>query len=343
MGAIHRCPNSPVRLALGVAAIGAWLASAAPAHAAVTALFEGAGITQGGDPVECTAIPPPPFTFYRYCASDAATERVLSHDGLPPSERAPLDFFLYLPTPATPSAPDGQYPLVVLLHGWPGSKGDFFETEILMTYVAAGYAVLAYDARGFNESCGPDQSEDPACEGQWNHLGDVRYEVRDTQYFAGLLVDERSDEGTPLVDPARIGVAGISYGGAQSATLAALRSRVVDVDGTVHPWTSPAGTPLQIAAAAPTWAWTDFAYAGAPNGRNLDYAVNNAYRGPLGGAPFGVAKLFYILGQYTTGRDSTVYAAPGEDPDINAWNQTGQSSSRRRASASRPTTTSSSS
>jgi len=40
-----------------------------------------------------------------------------SHDGLPPADRIPLDFQLYLP-PAPASGPDGNYPLVVFIHGW---------------------------------------------------------------------------------------------------------------------------------------------------------------------------------------------------------------------------------
>jgi hypothetical protein len=209
----------------------------------------------------------------------------------------------------------------VFIHGWGNSKtaiGGGVESEFV-PYAQGGYAVLAYNARSWNESCGATQQTNPECANQWNHLADARYEVRDTQYFAGLLVDELSDAGTPLVDPARIGVTGVSYGGGQSTMLASLRNRVVDVDDTVHPWTSPSGTPLQIAAAAPYWAWTDLAYSLLPNGRTLDYAVNNAYRGPLGGAPIGVSKLSYVAGLYALGHTASVYAPPGEDPDLNTW------------------------
>ena len=77
---------------------------------------------------------------------------------------------------------------------------------------------------------------------------------------------------------------------------------------------------MQIAAAAPFWAWTDLAYALLSNGRTLDYAVNNAYRGPLGTAPFGVNKLSFVAGLYALGQTGSVYAPPGQDPDLNAWN-----------------------
>ena len=315
MRTIQGSKQLPVRLSLGAAAIGAWLAAAAPAHA-VLALFETPGLTQGNDAVECTD-----QGTYRYCPSDAGTERILSHDGLAPGQRIPLDFHLYLP-PAPASGSDGLYPLVVFIHGWGGSKtsiGGGVESEYV-PYAEAGYAVLAYSARAWGNSCGSAQQANPECAGQWNHLADIRYEVRDTQYFAGLLADELSDDGTPLVDPAKIGVTGVSYGGGQSTMLATLRNRVVDPDGIAYPWTSPAGKPMQIAAAAPYWAWTDLAYALLPNGRTLDYAVNNAYRGPLGGAPFGVSKTSFTAGLYALGLALSVYAPPGNDPDINTWN-----------------------
>jgi hypothetical protein len=293
--------------------VGALCALAQPAAALV--LFEAPGITQGDDAVECTD-----QGSYRLCTSDADTERILSHDGLPPSQRIPLDFQLLLPS-APASGPDGRYPLVVFLHGWGGSKtsiGGGIESEFV-PYAQAGYAVLSYSARAWDRSCGSAQRSNAECAGQWNHLADVRYEVRDTQYLAGLLADELSDDGTPLVDPAKIGVSGVSYGGGQSTMLTTLRNRVVDPDGTVYPWTSPAGKPMQIAAAAPIWPWTDLAYSLLPNGRTLDYAVNNAYRGPLGGAPYGVSKLSFVAGLYALGVALSVYAPPSNDPDLNTW------------------------
>jgi hypothetical protein len=300
---------------LVVVASGLALGAARPA-AAQLVLFEGAGITQGGDPVECTN-----EGSHRHCVSDAGTERILSHDGLPPSQRIPLDFQLYLP-PAPANGPDGNYPLVVFIHGWGGSKssiGGGVESEFV-PYALGGYAVLAYSARAWDQSCGSSQQANSECASQWNHLADIRYEVRDTQYIAGLLADELSDDGTPLVDPQRIGVTGVSYGGGQSTMLTTLRNRVVDPDGIVYPWTSPAGKPMQIAAAAPYWAWTDLAYSLLPNGRTLDYAVNNAYRGPLGSAPYGVSKQSFVAGLYALGLALSVYAPPGSEPDLNTWN-----------------------
>ena len=239
-----RAARGSGRLALRALAFLAWagsalLASALPSQAQLV-IFEAPGLTLGNDPVECAAA-----AGYRICQSDAGTERVLSHDGLPVAERIPLDFQLLLPT-APGGGPDGLYPLVVFIHGWNGHKnsiGGGLESEFV-PYAQAGYAVLAYSARAWGNSCGSSQQTNPECANQWNHLADVRFEVRDTQYFAGLLADELSDDGTPLVDGSKVGVTGVSYGGGQSTQLAGLRNRVVDLDGSLLPWTSPAGKPM---------------------------------------------------------------------------------------------------
>jgi hypothetical protein len=52
-------------------------------------------------------------------------------------------------------------------------------------------------------------------------------------------------------------VTGESYGGGVSLELATLDNRVMNADGTLSPWTSPDGTPLSIAAAAPVILWSD--------------------------------------------------------------------------------------
>jgi hypothetical protein len=220
--------------------------------------------------------------------------RVPSWDGVP------LDVNLTFP-PAPEPAP---HPLITYLHGWGGSKeGATVDTNGL---AQRGYAVMAYSARGFGDSCGAEESRNvPGCARGWTHLSDTRYEARDTQHLAGLLAD------AGLVEP-RIGVTGDSYGGGQSMILAALRNRVMLPDGRLVRWRSPDGTPMAIAAAAPRIGWSDLAYALTPNGGTLDFRSHNQYR-----LPAGVAKESYLSALFLTGQLSGFYAPPGEDPDAN--------------------------
>src|SRR6185503_7738989 len=179
----------------------------------------------------------------RFCPGQSSLgndQRIKSFDGVP------LDADV-----ALPASGDSNLPLVVLLHGWGGSKVGFNQMQ---AWAARGYAVLSYTARGFNGSCGrPDNRLfDPAgCATGWLHLADVRYEARDTQFLAGELADQG------LIDGQRIGVTGPSYAGGQSMELAALKDRSMDTDGNLHPWVSDGGHPMRIAAAAPTIPWTD--------------------------------------------------------------------------------------
>ena len=218
--------------------------------------------------------------------------RVPSWDGVP------LDVNLTFP----PAEQSGPHPLIVYLHGWGGSKDS---AAVNVNGLAQrGYAVMAYSARGFGDSCGAEESRNVSgCARGWIHLSDARFEARDTQHLAGLLVD------AGLVEP-RIGVTGDSYGGGQSMILAALRNRVMLPEGRLVRWRSPDGTPMAIAAAAPRIGWSDLAYALTPNGGTLDFRSHNPYR-----LPAGVAKESYLSGLFLTGQLSGFYAPPGEDPD----------------------------
>ncbi len=242
----------------------------------------------------------------RVCTGTAAT-LVESWDGVP------LDVDLYLPP--DDGKPD---PLIVGLHGFGLTKlGAFLENDDdnpgtqALAYARQGYAVMAYSARGIGFSCGLAVVRElyPGCDRGWDHLADARYEVRDTQHLAGLLVDEG------LVEPRRIGVTGASYGGGQSLMLATLRDHVMLPSGRLVPWTSPEGVPMRIAAAAPRIGWSDLAYALVPTGRTLDYRTRNRY----GRSP-GIVKYSYLTGLYTVALTGYL-APPGEDPDadIQTW------------------------
>ncbi len=233
------------------------------------------------------------------CQGDLA-HRVRSFDGVP------LDMDLRLP----PAAQDGPFPLIVWLHGY-GENKSTSVPQSLINRVKKGYALLAYSARGFGGSCGtPASQADPGCAKGYIRLADARYEVRDTQYLAGLLADKG------LVQPREIGVTGHSYGAGQSYMLATLRDRVMRPNGRLRPWTSPEGKPMRIAAAMPEFGWTDLAASLMPNGRTLDSRPNNPY-----GVRVGVEKQSYVSFLYLVGAGAGFYAPPGTDPeaDITNW------------------------
>jgi hypothetical protein len=151
---------------------------------------------------------------------------------------------------------------------------------------------------------------------------DTRFEVRDAQEIFGALADAHATGpgGAGLIDPQAIGVTGSSYGGGISLALAVLKNRkmIQDNDGTLIPWVSAGGKPMQIAAAQPDITWSDLAYALQPNGHTLDYVVDAPYmkRGRI-----GVMKQSFVAGLYAIGQATSNYAAPGTDPDadLTTW------------------------
>ena len=233
--------------------------------------------------------------------------RVPSFDGVP------LDADVTLP-----ASGKGPFPLVVMLHGLGGSKSDFESTSDdgridNVTFASKGYAVLNYTARGFGDSCGTTASRagTPACAKGWIRLADQRYEVRDTQYLAGMLVDEG------LVRPG-IAVTGVSYGGGQTLELATLKDRIRLPSGRLVAWTSPVHhVPMSIAAAYAVWPWFNLASSLVPNGNTStsSYAAPASYLSPVGVAKQSWDQLLY-------GATTAFYLAPpGADPqaDLTAW------------------------
>jgi pimeloyl-ACP methyl ester carboxylesterase len=254
----------------------------------------------------------------RFCPTVTDSQRVPSFDGVP------LDVDVTLP--ATGSAP---YPTIVILHGFPGSKASFESTDpngkptdtqtfhYNNTYFAQqGYAVLTYSARGFGRSCGvPASRTPPACDRGWFHFADQRFELRDTQYLLGKLVNQG------VTDRTRIGVTGTSYGGLQTMQLAFLKNRIRTLGGGFAPWTSPGGESLHVAVAWPRWGSSDFVYAVAPNGRFVDFG-NVAPASS--GSPIGVAKKSVVDALYIGGTVLGYLAPPGADStaDLKTWRDT---------------------
>src|SRR4051794_38777836 len=146
----------------------------------------------------------------------------------------PIDVTVAFP-PESVNGTDGPYPLIMMFHGYGGTK---FSLGRMQPWLDRGFATFTMTARGFGESCGSSaaRAADPGgCANGYIRLLDSRYEVRDAQELAGLLFDEDRVAGQG------IGVTGRSYGGALSMALAALGDRKMMPDGALVPWTSPAG------------------------------------------------------------------------------------------------------
>jgi pimeloyl-ACP methyl ester carboxylesterase len=204
-----------------------------------TGVFTGQGVTRAG----------------LSCGASSARGRVC--EGFLPSgvDGTLLDVTIMVPRGG------GLHPLVVLLHGWGGSKsslGD--EADALLN---DGYAVLRYSTRGFGRSWG-----------QVN-LADVHVEIADLRSMIGQVIDQRGFR----LDGDAVAVAGASYGGGQS-WLALIGTS----------FQSPRGSAVRIRTVVPIATWSDLLYSLIPNGRP-EYSLE----------PAGSPKLSYVNALYLSG------------------------------------------
>lgn len=235
--------------------------------------------------------------------------RVASWDG------TPLDVNVTLPPHG-----DTNLPLIILIHGYVSVKSGLDSGMPIdlgtgtRTWARRGYAVLTFSMRGQGDSCGPQAAllaNPSGCAKGWSHLDDVRYEARDAQWLASLLADEG------IIEPQRIGVAGISWGGGLTPQLAMLRDRIMLPDGSLVPWVSPQRhLPMRIAAAVPYLGWTDMSYAVLPNGRTLDYTVTG-FGDDTSPAGVGKASILNSLGGALEAQSRQ--APPGMPPNLAEW------------------------
>src|SRR5256714_10184162 len=171
------------------------------------------------------------------CSQASPSSPIVCSGKIPSWDGVPLDADLTLPPGAvTPR------PLIVMLHGYANDKPEWESASADSSnpdkdhynsywFASNGYAVLTYTARGFHGSCGQGPLTDPRCARGWMHLADRRFEVRDTQYLAGLLAD------LGVADPQKIAVTGGSYGGGQSLLLAMQGDQVATVPDPNNPAT----------------------------------------------------------------------------------------------------------
>jgi hypothetical protein len=285
-----------VRLGITIASACLLLVLTPPAEATINSVFNGTGA-----PIAC-ALQPDDVRLCNETADGRPRSTVKTFDGVP------LQTSVAFP-PALAGQPDRGYPLIMVFNGYGGGPASLARMQ---AWLDRGYATLTFTARGNGESCGTQASRDadPAgCAQGYARTLDTRYDVRDAQELAGLLVDEG------LVDPQRIGATGRSYGGALSLALAALYDRKMLQDGTLVPWTSPRGTPMRTAATAPEATWSDYFYALLPNGGTLDYVADAPYQGRT-----GVLKQSWENALYDAGLQF-FYAPPASDPaaDFVGW------------------------
>lgn len=292
---------------MAAVAIGAAGAIAAPAHANASVACP-SGLSASAHVVPDGGVP------FTVCS------------GLVPSfDGTPLDTDVSIPDSAT-----GALPLMVMLHGWGNSKTEWESTTLAGNgtdsydwnnawFAAHGWAVLTYTARGFHQSCGRENGvsvylTESGCVGRssWTHLADRRWEIHDTQYLAGVLVDDG------VAQPSAVAVTGDSYGGGQSWMLALSQNQVMNGDGSLSAWTSPGGTAMHLSAAVPLFTWTDLLQALVDNGRGSD-----GIGVPAGDhiSPLGVEKESYVDGLFALGEETAQFAPPQVDPsaDLDSW------------------------
>ncbi len=164
-------------------------------------------------------------------------------------------------TVEVPDSPAGNHPLVAVMHGWGGSKTDDMAWDA--NFLADGYTVLRYSARGFGSSWGQ------------TNLADQNVEIADMRSLIGQVVDSPQLRA----DGSRVAVIGASYGGGHSYQLAEKPA-----------WSSPGGKPVTLKTAVPIVPWTSLYYSLEPNGRpHQTYAVP------------GSAKFSYVSALYAGG------------------------------------------
>jgi dipeptidyl aminopeptidase/acylaminoacyl peptidase len=194
------------------------------------------------------------------------------YEGVAPEDIAPAKFIHYLAADGTSipayvtlplGRPSNGLPLVVLVHGGPQARDEPGFDWISQAFAARGYAVLRPEFRG-SGGFGPEFTA--AGYGQWGKKmqTDVSDGVRD-------LVK------SGVVDPARVCIAGWSYGG-----YAALAGAVFDPSAyrCALDMAGPADLRLMLGEAQEDWNgssdneevryWSRFMGVKKPNDRNLD-------------------------------------------------------------------------
>jgi len=151
----------------------------------------------------------------------------------------------YIEFPKTAAKPA---PLVLLLHGWSGSKEDWYKDggmisggDMRKALLGAGYAIMALDAATHGERSNEidyqhvNAYEDPKAPGRKNYFTYAEISVQTVKDYRRAL-DYMAERGD--VDMARIGLVGYSMGGMDSFYLLSVETRLKMAIACVPPLTS---------------------------------------------------------------------------------------------------------
>ena len=150
---------------------------------------------------------------------------------------------------------EGQkpFPLVLLLHGWSGSKENWYEDDNIISggimrkaLLEAGYAVLALDAATHGERSseidylGVNAFDDPKAPAKRNFFTFAEITIQTVKDYRRAL-DYAAQRGD--VDMGRIGMVGYSMGGMDAFCLLSVEPRIRTAVACVPPLFSPSYGP----------------------------------------------------------------------------------------------------
>lgn len=156
----------------------------------------------------------------------------------------------YLDVPVRGKKP---FPLVLLLHGWSGSKEDWYKDENIISggvmrraLLGAGYATLALDAATHGERSSEidyqhvNPFDDPKAPPRRNYFSFAEISIQTVKdYRRGLdYMAQRGD-----IDMNRIGLVGYSMGGMDSFYLLSVEPRIKAAVACVPPLVNPSYGP----------------------------------------------------------------------------------------------------